>query len=376
MNADTSIIRSAGTKAERGTGATGLDWAVAAASVLFVGGAWLDAWAHDNVPATLETFFTPWHAILYAGLLTAAATLFWAAIRNHRRGVSWREALPDGYGLSALGVAAFAAGGVGDMLWHIFFGIEVGLEALLSPTHLLLAAGAALVASGPLRAAWLRPGGRSGAVPLPALLSLGLTVSVLVFFTAYANPFGIPWPDSQFDLARFDFSVVPAESGAQDRPVYTATEGLGRALGVTGILLQAGILMGAMLLLARRWVLPFGAATLVFSLALVPSVFPHGYYLFVPVAVLGGLISDVLLRYSDAGRSGASRLFAFAAPAGLYALYFIALAFTGGLSWPVELWTGTVVLAGAVGLLMAFLAASPEAPSAATGSPGATGTDL
>ncbi|QIN84482.1 hypothetical protein GBA63_18920 [Rubrobacter tropicus] len=367
---DTSIVGAAGTKAARGTGATGLDWAVAAASILFVGGAWLDAWAHDNLPATLETFFTPWHAILYAGLLAAAVTLSWAAIRNHARGVSWRGALPDGYGLSALGVAAFAAGGVGDMLWHVFFGIEVGLEALLSPTHLLLAAGATLVASGPLRAAWLRPGSRSGAVPLPALLSLGLTVSVLVFFTAYANPFGIPWPDSQFNLARFDFSVVPAESGSQDGPVYAATEGLGRALGVTGILLQAGILMGAMLLAARRWVLPFGAATLVFSLALVPSVFPHGYYLFVPVAVLGGLISDVLLRYPAAGRSGAPRLFAFAAPAGLYALYFAALALTGGLSWPVELWAGTVVLAGAVGMLVAFLAGSSDAPPSSETSPG------
>ena len=369
MDADTSIVGGAGTKAERGAGAAGLDWAVTASSVLFVGGAWLDAWAHDNLPATLETFFTPWHAVLYAGLLAAAVTLSWAAIRNHARGVSWHQALPDGYGLSTIGVAAFAAGGVGDMLWHVFFGIEVGLEALLSPTHLLLAAGATLVASGPFRAAWLRPRGRSGAVPLPALLSLGLTVSVLVFFTAYANPFGIPWPDSQFDLARFDFSVVLVENGAQDGPVYAATEGLGRALGVTGILLQAGILMGALLLAARRWALPFGAATLVFSLALVPSVFPHGYYLFAPVAVLGGLISDALLRYSADGRSGASRLFAFAAPAGLYALYFIALALTGGLSWPVELWAGTVVLAGAVGLLMAFLAASSEAPSAET-SPG------
>lgn len=100
MDTDISIVGGAGKKAERGTGAAGLDWEVAA-SALFVGGAWLDAWAHDDLPATLETFSTPWHAVLYAGLL-AAATLFWTAIRNRARGDAWRGALPDGYGLSAL----------------------------------------------------------------------------------------------------------------------------------------------------------------------------------------------------------------------------------------------------------------------------------
>ena len=28
-----------------------------------------DAWAHNNIIKTLESFFTPWHALLYAGFL-------------------------------------------------------------------------------------------------------------------------------------------------------------------------------------------------------------------------------------------------------------------------------------------------------------------
>jgi hypothetical protein len=41
------------------------------------------------------------------------------------------------------------------MAWHLVFGIETDVAALLSPTHLLLATGAALIVAGPLRAAWL-----------------------------------------------------------------------------------------------------------------------------------------------------------------------------------------------------------------------------
>ncbi len=60
--------------------------------------------------------------------------------------------MQPGYGLSLLGVSIFALGGVSDMIWHMLFGIEVNVDALLSPTHLLLAVGMALIVSGPLRA--------------------------------------------------------------------------------------------------------------------------------------------------------------------------------------------------------------------------------
>jgi hypothetical protein len=43
----------------------------------------------------------------------------------------------------------------------MLFGIKVDLEALLSPTHLLLAVGGALISTGPLRTALNRPGTHS-----------------------------------------------------------------------------------------------------------------------------------------------------------------------------------------------------------------------
>ena len=65
-------------------------------------------------------------------------------------------------------------GAVGDMVWHIVFGFEVSVEALLSPTHLLLALGGTLIVTGPVRAAWQRTRSGGWSSLLPALIALAL----------------------------------------------------------------------------------------------------------------------------------------------------------------------------------------------------------
>jgi hypothetical protein len=72
---------------------------------LLVGG-YLDAWAHNNIPR-LETFFTPWHGVLYSGFLVVAITLLGTIFTNHTRGYSWRQAVPSGYELSFFAVIGF-----------------------------------------------------------------------------------------------------------------------------------------------------------------------------------------------------------------------------------------------------------------------------
>lgn len=86
-------------------------WLFLAATAWLVGGAYLDNWAHAHI-ATLDTFFTPWHGVLYSGFAACAAVL----------GARWlrERSLPAGYGLSLVGCAMFVAGGLGDMLWHTF----------------------------------------------------------------------------------------------------------------------------------------------------------------------------------------------------------------------------------------------------------------
>src|SRR5262245_48341457 len=192
------------------------DWAMAILSVLFVGGLFLDGWAHTHGRVD-QSFFTPWHAVFYAGYAAVASVLVVSLLRNYARGYAWRLALPAGYGLSLLGALIFAVGGVTDLIWHTLFGIEAGVEALLSPTHLALALGLGLIASGPVRAAWQRPRPMSGwSVQGPMLLAFTSTLSVFTFFTEYAHP------------------VVYAAAGAGH------PHGGAEGPGVSSILLQTG----------------------------------------------------------------------------------------------------------------------------------------
>src|SRR3954465_9369190 len=88
------------------------DWAVVLASLWFVAGLFLDGWAHANLASTLETFFTPWHGVLYSGFLAVAVVLLVCQARNMVRGHIWMQALPRGYLLALLGAAVFSFGGV------------------------------------------------------------------------------------------------------------------------------------------------------------------------------------------------------------------------------------------------------------------------
>src|SRR5689334_393182 len=90
------------------TGSLRFDWVVILASLWFVGGMFLDGWAHANLASSLETFFTPWHAVLYSGFFAAAGVLMLSQARNMARGHVWMRALPRGYLLALLGVMLFS----------------------------------------------------------------------------------------------------------------------------------------------------------------------------------------------------------------------------------------------------------------------------
>src|SRR3546814_13012264 len=102
----------------------------------------------------------------------------------------WGADRPVGHGLTLVALGVFAAGAVGDLVWHETLGIEVGVEALLSPTHLLLLAGGLAALSAPVRAAWwsdpFAPSFRSFA---PTVLALALLTSLAGFFLLYLSPF-------------------------------------------------------------------------------------------------------------------------------------------------------------------------------------------
>ena len=175
-------------------GSTRFDWAMAGLSTVLVGGFYLDLWAHAH-GRTDNTFFTPWHAVLYSMLVAVGVFLSIAAWRAWKRGAPWYASLPPGYGLSLFGVALFALGGVADLVWHVLFGVEFSIDALLSPTHLVLASAGALIVTGPLRAAWhdrLR-NTRGRLAQAPAVLSLALLLSILTGMTQFIHPLVDTW---------------------------------------------------------------------------------------------------------------------------------------------------------------------------------------
>lgn len=332
----------------RPVGGVRSDWAVAALSVWLLGGLFLDGWAHNHGRVD-DSFFTPWHAVFYSGFVAVAAFIGWTLVRNVAQGYPWTRALPAGYEAALLGSAIFAAGGVGDMLWHTLFGIEAGVEALLSPTHLLLATGMALIFSVPLRAAWSRPETElTRASGLPVLLSLTFLLSLFTFMTQFAHPL-----------------VHPDMIG--HRPSGGALVFYSQSLGVSGVLIQTALLMGMLLLALRRWhwTLPFGSLTLILGLNAFALSFLLDDYWSIPVATLAGLAADLLLhglRPSEA-RPGALRLFSFAVPVIFYLAYFLALIATRGIWWSVHMWTGAVVLAGAVGWMTSLAFVPPALPA-------------
>jgi hypothetical protein len=328
----------------RTIGGIGFDRLMAIVSCWFIAGTFLDGWAHTHGLVD-RTFFTPWHAVLYSGYFANAVVLTAATLLNRWRGLPWLKAIPQGYILALFGVPLFMIAGVGDLIWHTLFGFEVGIEPLLSPTHLLLAFSGLLMISGPLRAIWLRsdadvaPGWRT---LLPAVLALMATLSIFTFFTSFAHPVVDVW-----------FVTQPVNDGQKSRVV-------------AGILLQTVLLMGVLFVAMRRWRLPPGSLTLIIAInASLMMVFSDSYYL-IPGVLLAGLVADVLfwrLQPSEE-RVEALRIFAFTLPAVFYLLYFATLEITDGVTWSIHLWLGSIVMAGIVGLLLSYVMVPPQRPTA------------
>jgi hypothetical protein len=323
-------------------GGSGYDWSMIAVCTWLVLGIFADAWAHNHLP--IDNFFTPWHGLLYSGLLAVGIFLMGTFIRNRRRGYPVSQAMPRGYELSLLGFLLFLASGIADMFWHILFGIELNIDGALSPTHLGIVISAVLVVSGPFRAAWHRSyaGSTWSLIPLlPMLLSLAFMLSVVTVIAQIAHPFVFLWPSYP-------------QQDSYDKQV----------LAVVSIALQSIILMIFVLLSVRRWTLPFGAFTLIFTLNITLLSFMQDHYFLILVAALAGLITDLLIwrLKPSVTQPGALRLFAFAVPTVLYLLYFLALTLTTGVNWTIHLWLGSTVVAGITGYALSYLLVPPMMP--------------
>ncbi len=327
-------------------------------------GAWLivglfiDGWAHNHQKP--ETIFTPWHLALYSGF--AACALYAVAIvrKAHVPGMSVWDAAPVGHALVLVGVGVFGAGASADLAWHSLFGIEAGLDALLSPSHLVMFTGALLMLTGPFRAGWAD--GRLQAPTLrqflPTLLSLALAMALAAFFFQYVNP-----------LRRDDYGTWVSAYATFVTRFQGAADGLVeniQIVGLTSVLITNLLFVAPLLLVLRRWRPPFGTATVLFTAlsALVGGLDAYARPWPLLAAAPAGLVADGLIRRlrPGAARPWAAYATAAATSAALWLAFFGVYHVAYGIGCTAELWAGSIVVAAISAFAVAVLVFPPRIP--------------
>jgi hypothetical protein len=331
------------------------DLITAVLAAWLLGGLFLDGWAHNTRPV-LESFFTPWHAVFYSGFAAVAAWIGW---------LSWSRR-PAGYGLGLAGAAIFLVSGVGDMAWHLAFGIERDIAALLSPTHLGLFLGAFLIVTTPLRSAWADPAlewAAGLARLLPAVASLALAGTLTAFMFQYLHPVDENVVSLGHELSlRLDYSPFQ----------YPEVYRLGIQAGVSGFVISTALLFGPVLFLLRRWRPPTGAAALLLGVQCVAMQAVTGFADagLVVLGLLGAAAVECLLALFRPSpvRRWRLRAFCAAAPVAFWAVYFGGVGVHDrGLGWKPEVWGGALAWSGLTLLALAMVMFPPAVPEPTPG---------
>lgn len=291
-------------------------------SVWITAGLFLDGWSHNQ--SKPESFFTPWHGLLYSGF---AASMLWGARERYVRRNDPPAEVLAGERQAAIGGALFAVGGITDLIWHQVFGIEVGIEGLLSPTHLLLMTGGLLAASAPMRTIGMRRGGGLWDWA-PMIVGTAVVTSLVGFFTQLLSAFHMPgWI--------FTIDDTVGQEGQ-----------LRLAWGIGSLLLTAVLFAIAVLAVRSRAATPVGFFAIAFGLVAVAMTglesFEHAPL--IAPAVAAGYAADRLV----AARAHALVVGAVV-PAVLLSAWAVVTAVVWGLSWPAEIASGTVVLGALFG---------------------------
>ncbi|MEV1249324.1 hypothetical protein ACIBO2_57470 [Nonomuraea sp. NPDC050022] len=319
-------------------------------------GLMIDAWAHSNL-AQLETFFTPWHAVFYSGFAVVSGWIIWQVWRNVRAGRQGLAAVPTGYLAGLVAIPAFAVFGLADMMWHTILGIETTINIFFSPSHLGLVVTMMLIITTPLRSVWNAPD--VGARPslgrlLPALIGLAFATTLVSLFLSYGGAMKYR-PEGIVRALSMLQNAGGGAGGAGPVALGPGAEQVAVAMVVTNV-----VVLGPVLFLVRRWLLPFGSVTVMYAvIALMPAA--QTGFRNIPILVsfvMAGVVSDLLIRWlrPSGERRGAYWAFAGLSAFATWSLYIgVASAIGGGLPAVPELWTGAPVVAGLIGLALGAL---------------------
>ena len=318
------------------------DAALLAATSILIVGLFGDGWAHANLGGKLESFVTPWHTVLFVGFAITAGWLLLLLQRRRVAGSPLRAAIPPGYSLAIAGLGGFFVGFNGDAVWHTVFGVESDIDALLSPTHLLMAMSLLAIVSTPYRTRAAAPTA-SWALDGVRVVSLLLSTHVVVFFLLYL------WIPS-LGLGSVGWERFFEEA---DAPEFVTV--LSQMAMLAGSFAVTAVVVVPVLLLARRSRPPLGALLL---LVVVPATaimgirgFSQGWALLAFLAA--GVLAELLGRLPV----GRRRLLVLgtAVPVVLWSSYWVLFERVLGTAWEVEIATGQIWSAAMLGTGLAVL---------------------
>ena len=231
---------------------------VLALGLWWLGGLLIDAFAHISGVVD-DTFFTPWHAIWYAGATAYGAYMFyaifpeeglWGLVRNPLKAL--RDISPE-HRPGVYGILLFGLSGFGDMIWHETLGVETSVDILLSPAHIGLFIGLMMAVTAPMWSAWAnKESGRDG-LKSQILIVFGLGAAWVgtVLITIYANIWFDPLQTFCYD------------GGG----MYCLNDTYDVALsqGMRALLVQAFVSSVVVLLFIRRWMPARGSLFILFT---------------------------------------------------------------------------------------------------------------
>jgi hypothetical protein len=255
-------------------------------------------------------------------------------------------------------VVLFAVAGGLDLMWHEILGIEVSLDALVSPTHLLLGFSLFLILGTAVRSA--RAAGPAGdlAWTPAALFAVVLMTGLGAFFLIYCSAFVRPGPTALF---------VPVPVGTPGR----LQAELPVVISLASYLLTTALIVAPFLFTLAAARRPArGIITLLVAAAAWLPVAMVGLRPFAIAGAAGAtaaaVLADVLL--TRVPQVWLSRRLP-AVTAGIAALLWTgqlaAYAVADGIRWPVSLWLGAVVLSAAAAAGLALLSSWGQAARSA-----------
>jgi len=315
-----------------------VDAVVVVLATWFVLGGYVAAYAYVHEPGIiLQGASRAGLTIVTAAWSVLTLYLFVGFARGLRAGRVWNRALPDGQtGTFAAALIFGAAWIVDQAFWSPVFGTSgTGLDSLFTPPHLVEMAAAAIMVSGPLRAAARR--GEIVASPV-TLTSTALLLSVLTFATQFVHPLIDPWPAADYEFRR------------------QALPWIGENMGMAALLAQTAILAGTGLLLNTGFKLRPGALTFVFTINGILVCITKGHFSLLAAPILTGIAADAWAAWS-ARRPGKPSASLCAVIGGSYAFAYMAeiSLLPSGTTWGPSLWAGAIIACTMLSWLMGRL---------------------